>query len=163
MELGSPVLQADSVPAELPGKPCSVIMSRLTLRETWTAAHQASLSLTVSWSLPRFCPLNQRRHQTRVEEREVPGGHSGIRRTTVTRQDLDRGESQEAPDLPSRSLGPALGQRARVSCQVTSHLGPAGPAFVAAAPRTLGSTVATHSLRSTRNTVAGSQTPAGIP
>ena len=33
---------------------CSVAQLCLTLCNPWTAAHQASLSLTVSWSLPKF-------------------------------------------------------------------------------------------------------------
>ena len=33
---------------------CSVAWSCPTLCHTWTAAHQASLSLMISWSLPKF-------------------------------------------------------------------------------------------------------------
>ena len=33
---------------------CSVAWSCPTLCHTWTTAHQASLSLTISWSLPKF-------------------------------------------------------------------------------------------------------------
>ena len=33
---------------------CSVTQSCLTLCDPWTAAHQISLSLTISWSLPKF-------------------------------------------------------------------------------------------------------------
>ena len=33
---------------------CSVSKSRLTLCNPWTAAHQASLSFTISWSLLKF-------------------------------------------------------------------------------------------------------------
>ena len=37
---------------------CSVILSRVRLFATpWTAAHQTSLSLTISWSLPNFTSI----------------------------------------------------------------------------------------------------------
>ena len=57
IKLGSSVLQADSLPAEPPGNTSLVdqsvqLLSHVRLFATsWTAARQASLSITNSWSL----------------------------------------------------------------------------------------------------------------
>ena len=40
---------------------CSVVSDSAT---PWTAAHKASLSITISWSLPNSCPLSQWCHPT---------------------------------------------------------------------------------------------------
>ena len=59
----SPTLQADSLPTEPPGKPNKLTLlllslSRVQLSVTpWTAAQQASLSFTISWSLLRFMSI----------------------------------------------------------------------------------------------------------
>ena len=77
---GSPALQADSSPSEPPGKPlsylvCGILLQQLELRPLhvptivqllshirlfatpWTVARQASLSSTISWSLPKLMSL----------------------------------------------------------------------------------------------------------
>ena len=61
----SPALQADSLPTNIPGKPGEVnvrkrwsLFSRIQLFVTpWTAAHQASLSFTISQSLLKFMSI----------------------------------------------------------------------------------------------------------
>ena len=77
---GSPALQADSSPSEPPGKPlshlvCGILLQQLELRPLhvptivqllshvrlfatlWTVVRQASLSSTISWSLPKLMSL----------------------------------------------------------------------------------------------------------
>ena len=89
---GSPALQADSSPSEPPGKPlshlvCGILLQQLELRPLhvptivqllshvrllatlWTVARQASLSSTISWSLPKLiCRVDGEpwRHQGRT-------------------------------------------------------------------------------------------------
>ena len=59
----SPALQADSLPTEPPGKPNKLTLlllslSRVQLSVTpWTAAQQASLSFTISWSLLKLVSI----------------------------------------------------------------------------------------------------------
>ena len=62
IELRFPALQADSLLPEPPGKPpsrefSSVTQSCLTLWDPWTAARQASLSITNSRSLLKFMSI----------------------------------------------------------------------------------------------------------
>ena len=60
IEPGSPALQADSLPAELQGKPFSSVQLLSCVRlfvTRWTAAHQASLSITISWSLLKLMSI----------------------------------------------------------------------------------------------------------
>ena len=57
IEPRSPTLQADSLPAELPGNPLQ-LLSRVQLFATpWTAARQASLSFTISRSLLKLMSI----------------------------------------------------------------------------------------------------------
>ena len=66
-QTGVSTLQVDSLPAELPGKPnvskedfnqfSSVAQPYLTLCDPWTAAHQASLFITNSWSLLKLMSI----------------------------------------------------------------------------------------------------------
>ena len=65
----SPALQADSLPLSHQGNPfwyLSVqLLSRVRLLSApWTAAHQASMSITNSQSLPNSCPLSWWCHPT---------------------------------------------------------------------------------------------------
>ena len=64
----SPTLQVDSLLSEPSGKPDITNQLSHSVRSDsvtpWTAAHQASLSITNSWSLLNSCPLSRRCHPT---------------------------------------------------------------------------------------------------
>ena len=84
----SPALQADSLPTNIPGKPGEVnvrkrwsLFSSIQLIVTpWTAAHQASLSFTISQSLLKFMPI----------ESVMPSNHQ-VTRTTSSIIPFSRG------------------------------------------------------------------------
>ena len=57
IEPRSPTLQADSLPAELPGNPVQSLSRVRLFATSWTAARQASLSFTISRSLLRLMSI----------------------------------------------------------------------------------------------------------